>query len=63
MGAMEDAVKKAQDDEVVAPEWQIVLDCADILRGMTKSLLATLAWRVPAPGPGPGPGDLGRHGL
>ena len=44
-GAIMEAVKKAQgneegEDEV--PEWQLVLDCADMLRSMTESLLGRL---------------------
>jgi hypothetical protein len=41
-----DAVKSAEDKEV--PEWQIILDSADTLRGMTESLLARLP-RPPVP--------------
>jgi hypothetical protein len=44
--AIVDAVKSAEDKEV--PEWQIILDSADTLRGMTESLLARLP-RPPVP--------------
>ena len=39
-----EAVKKAQGNEEgkEVPEWQLVLDCADMLRSMTESLLARL---------------------
>ena len=45
--AIMEAVKKAQgdeedEDEEETPEWQLVLDCADMLRSMTESLLARL---------------------
>jgi hypothetical protein len=45
-GAIEGAVKTTQDESDDMPEWQIVLDCADMLRTMTESLLA----RLPRPG-------------
>ena len=42
-GAIMEAVKEAQDEEEEeVPEWQLVLDCADMLRSMTESLLARL---------------------
>jgi hypothetical protein len=39
-----EAVKKAQGNEEgeEVPEWQLVLDCADMLRSMIESLLARL---------------------
>jgi hypothetical protein len=63
--AIEAAVRKAQEDEdedEEVSEWQIILDCADMLRSMTESLLT----RLPRPGglsvpvviPGEGPGTL-----
>jgi hypothetical protein len=47
-GAIVEAVKKAEgnEEEEEVPEWQLVLDCADMLRSMTESLLA----RLPASG-------------
>lgn len=41
--AIEAAVKVAQEDEdEEVPEWRIILDCAELLRTMTESLLARL---------------------
>lgn len=42
--AIMDAVKaeNEEDDEEEAPEWQIILDSADMLRSMTESLLGRL---------------------
>jgi hypothetical protein len=45
-GAIVDAVK-AEEGSDVAPEWQIILDSADMLRSMTESLLG----RLPSPPP------------
>ncbi len=41
-GAIVDAVKGEEGEDSEAPEWQIVLDSADMLRSMTKSLLGRL---------------------
>jgi len=50
-GAIMDAVKaeNGEDDEEdsEAPEWQIILDSADMLRSMTESLLGRLPRAVP----------------
>lgn len=61
--AIEAAVRKAQEDEdEEVPEWEIILDCADMLRSMTESLLTRLprlgALSVPVVIPGEGPGTL-----
>jgi len=52
-GAIVDAVVKAEED---GPEWQTVLDGADMLRSMTESLLGRLP--VVAPESGDGAGTL-----
>lgn len=64
-GAIEAAVRKAQEDEdedEEVPEWQIILDCADMLRSMTESLLTRLprlgALSVPVVIPREGPDTL-----
>lgn len=45
-GAIVDAVRAEEEEgEEETPEWQIILDSADMLRSMTKSLLA----RLPTP--------------
>jgi len=58
-----EAVKKAQGNEggedeeeegEEVPEWQLVLDCADMLRSMTESLLARLPGGVVPGSEGPG---------
>lgn len=56
-----EAVKKAQgneegedEEEGEVPEWQLVLDCADMLRSMTESLLARLPSEVVPGSEGPG---------
>jgi hypothetical protein len=48
-GAIMDAVM-AEEGGSEAPEWQIILDSADMLRSMTESLLARLPSRPPEAG-------------
>jgi hypothetical protein len=53
--AIMDAVTTAEEgsEEEEAPEWQTVLDSADMLRSMTESLLERLARTPPTGVPGP----------
>ncbi|KAI0306871.1 hypothetical protein B0F90DRAFT_1622711 [Multifurca ochricompacta] len=47
--AIMDAIKSREDEEDEVPEWQIILDSADMLRSMTEALLACLP-NVPVSG-------------
>jgi hypothetical protein len=57
-GTIMDAVRTEEEEgDEETPEWQIILDSADMLRSMTKSLLARLP-SPPTPTTGvPGPGE------
>ena len=62
--AIVDAVNAAEEgegEEEEAPEWQTILDSADMLRSMTESLLGRLPSPVPRPVPPevPGPRAVG----